>query len=553
MLPLIRAQSPEDGIPVTDPLVIAKCGSCHTRDDRGNMLRLSWERATPEGWEEVLKRMIRLEGVNLTPPEARAILKYLGTAHGLAPEEAKPVMFFAERRVQEENDIPSGILRETCARCHAFARALSWRRSFEDWKELANLHVALSPQADETLRLGFHAGSPPDLNGPSKTLPGEQAVAALSKIAPLHTPEWTAWSARMKAPKLAGRWLVSAHLLGRGTYFGEMTIEPGDADGEFATHVTLRSISDGSTVVRSGHSLVYAGYAWRGRSKGDHTVASAPDDLSSDMREVLWIAPDQSQAEGRWFWGQYQEFGFDVKLQRASSDATLIGIDRSAMKAGSQANRVRLIGDNFPSSVAPADLNFGAGVTVRRVVSAAPNEIVAEVDIAADAAPGKRDIAFRQSIVPGALALYDRIDYVKVVPESAMTQFGSPTQPQGYQQFEAIAYQRGPDGQPHTPDDLELGPVDVTWSLEEMYTAPGNNTDAVGRLSATGLFTPATVGRANNHDVWVIAKAQNEKDKNGRPLVGKAYMVVSVPTYMFDGRRYVRDLDRWVEEGPGTR
>jgi len=242
-----------------------------------------------------------------------------------------------------------------------------------------------------------------------------------------------------------------------------------------------------------------------------------------------------------------------VKLQRASSDATLIGIDRSAMKAGSQANRVRLIGDNFPSSVAPADLNFGAGVTVRRVVSAAPNEIVAEVDIAADAAPGKRDIAFRQSIVPGALALYDRIDYVKVVPESAMTQFGSPTQPQGYQQFEAIAYQRGPDGQPHTPDDLELGPVDVTWSLEEMYTAPGNNTDAVGRLSATGLFTPATVGRANNHDVWVIAKAQNEKDKNGRPLVGKAYMVVSVPTYMFDGRRYVRDLDRWVEEGPGTR
>jgi quinohemoprotein amine dehydrogenase len=37
----------------------------------------------------------------------------------------------------------------------------------------------------------------------------------------------------------------------------------------------------------------------------------------------MWIAPDQSAAEGRWFWGSYQEFGFDVKLRRASSDPTL--------------------------------------------------------------------------------------------------------------------------------------------------------------------------------------------------------------------------------------
>ena len=29
----------------------------------------------------------------------------------------------------------------------------------------------------------------------------------------------------------------------------------------------------------------------------------------SEMREVMWISPDQSQAEGRWFWGEYQEFG----------------------------------------------------------------------------------------------------------------------------------------------------------------------------------------------------------------------------------------------------
>ena len=41
--------------------------------------------------------------------------------------------------------------------------------------------------------------------------------------------------------------------------------------------------------------------------------------------------------------------------------------------------------------------------------------------------------------------------------------------PQGYQQFEAIAYQRGADGKAHTADDVELGPIDVNWSVEEFY------------------------------------------------------------------------------------
>src|SRR6266496_4781496 len=81
----------EEGIPVTEALVISKCGTCHTKDDKGNLSRISWERTTPEGWEEAIKRMVRLNGVNLSPAEARPILKYLATYHGLAPEEAKPV------------------------------------------------------------------------------------------------------------------------------------------------------------------------------------------------------------------------------------------------------------------------------------------------------------------------------------------------------------------------------------------------------------------------------------------------------------------------------
>ena len=236
------AAPPEEGIPVTNQLVISKCGGCHARDAKGNLSRISWERATPEGWEEAIKRMVRLNGVRLAPDEARAILKYLATDHGLAPEEAKPVMYYAERRIQDETNIPNDNVRGACAYCHALARPLSWRRSPEDWKYLENLHVALYPQADEAFRLGMNAGGFDDERhhrDPNAPLPVDEAVAYLSKTAPLHTPEWAAWRARMRAPKLSGRWLVSAYVPGKGKYYGEMEVQAGAAEDEFTTRVKL--------------------------------------------------------------------------------------------------------------------------------------------------------------------------------------------------------------------------------------------------------------------------------------------------------------------------
>ena len=104
-VPLLAQGRTEVGIPVTDPLVLAKCGTCHAGDAPGNLQRLSWVRATPEGWQAALKRMIREHDVSLTPPEARAIVKYLSDRHGLAPEESKPVMYYAERRVHDETGL----------------------------------------------------------------------------------------------------------------------------------------------------------------------------------------------------------------------------------------------------------------------------------------------------------------------------------------------------------------------------------------------------------------------------------------------------------------
>jgi quinohemoprotein amine dehydrogenase len=543
--PSAAEEKPEEGIPVTDSLVISKCGACHKKDDKGNLSRISWERSTPEGWEEAIKRMIRLNGLTLTPAEGKSILKYLSTYHGLAPDEAKPVMYMAEHRVLDE-PIPNENVRTTCMGCHPLGRGLSWRRSKEDWKLLTNLHIYLYPQAEVAFRRGFFGGggNAPPIAPAAENAPPlvDQSLEYLASKAPLHTPEWGAWRARMRAPKLAGRWIVSAYIPGRGKYYGEMVVEPGAADDEFSTRVKLTSPKDGSTITRSGKGLVFAGYSWRGRSEAaGASGGTGPDSLSKEMREAMWFSPDQSWAEGRWFWGEYQEFGVDVKLQRASTEPVLVGVDRTALKTGSQGNRVRLIGDNLPAQVASTDLDFGSGVTVTRIVSHDGGEVVAEVDVAMDAVPGKRDIALRRSVIESAIAVYDRIDYIKVVPDASLAHLGSDVHPKGYQQFEAIGYQRGADDKPHTADDVELGPVDVTWSVEEFMAVYGDDDkDFVGTLSPTGLFMPSLDGpnpkrkfsRNNYGDVWVVATAKNDKDKEGRALVGKSYLVVTVPTYV---------------------
>jgi quinohemoprotein amine dehydrogenase len=518
----------EEGIPVANPLVIAKCGSCHTSDARGNMQRISWARTTPESWQDVLKQMILLHGLSVTPSEARDIVKYLSSTHGLSPEEARPVMYDPERRVHEETDIPSESLRDTCTKCHSFARALSWRRSPADWREFAESHAAR-----------YKTGSI-----------GE-AVEFLSSAAPLHTPAWDVWNSRASKQDLAGRWLVAASVPGHGNYYGEMQIDRA-GDGEFNTHVNLTSVKDGSRVFRSGRSAVFGDYAWRGRSRGTGPASSAPDDPGSEAREVLLIAPDQSTAVGRWFWGQYQEFEFNVRLWRASSDPTLIGEDRSSLRTGSVATRMRLTGDNFPGQVAPADLDFGPGVTVSGIVSHSPSEIVAEVDVAADARLGKHDVAFRRSVLPDALAIFDRIDYIRVTPDSIVSAFGDRTHPRGYQQFEAIGYQRGADGKLHTADDVALGPVNVSWTVQVFHEVEGSSSGLIGTMSPAGLFTPAADNPNINFDTWVVATATGENDQKDKPLVGKSYMVVTIPTYTINGRQYVRELGRWVDDGPAS-
>src|SRR5207249_3713268 len=65
----------ETGIPVLSADVQNACGACHTIDDKKMMTRISYRRATPENWELTIRRMMSLNGVNLSPEIARKVIK----------------------------------------------------------------------------------------------------------------------------------------------------------------------------------------------------------------------------------------------------------------------------------------------------------------------------------------------------------------------------------------------------------------------------------------------------------------------------------------------
>jgi len=534
-----------EGIPVTDSLTIQKCSVCHSRDEKGNLTRISWIRTTPEGWEEAIKRMVRLRGVSMEPDEARKILFYLSNQHGLAPEEASPVQYMAEQRMVDEK-VPNDTIVHTCKSCHALGKPLSWRRSPDEWKILTDLHIALYPdvmyQAFErpATAASWFVVPISDASPEDKRSPVDVAVEYFSKNAPLHTPEWEKWRAAMQAPKLAGRWLVSGRDPGKGNFFGEMVIEGTDTPERFSTRTTLTFVPGNQVVNAKGSAIIYTGYAWRGRSKSED--AGAGPDAPANRREVMMVSRDRSRINGRWFWGAYSEFGMNVTLRRATDSPVVLATDTQLLAAGSPNNQLQIYGDNLPQDIAAADVDLGPGLSVTKIVSKEAGRIVVVADVAKEALPGARDVAVKNYVLPAGLSVYDHIDYLKVLPETPLARLGggAAAHVKGYVQFEAMAYSNGADGVPGTEDDIELGFVPAEWKLEEFVASYGDDdVNFVGTIDPkSGLFTPALEGpspkrqfsRNNYGDVW--AQATYKPAGAAKPATGRSYLVVTVPNYM---------------------
>jgi quinohemoprotein amine dehydrogenase len=557
-----------EGIPVDHQLTITKCGGCHPRNAQGMMSRISELRTTPEVWQEIIKRMMRLNGLSIKPEEVRDIVRYLSSNNGLAPEEARPIFWNAEHRLYRDQEDPTLVpapLQHVCNYCHQIGRVLEQRRTREDYVKLANLHVGLFPYSDiavfrpygpqtdtaempvTQVTLGAYETG---LNYPAASLaaadgkdPIDIATEYLAKNQPLITPEWTAWKAVMHTPKLAGTWSLSGYQKGQGRVFGTLTVTPGPTPEEFGTSFQLTYAISGRTVTRTGRGYVYAGYSWRGRSMTSSPSEGRDPGVSpAEMKEAVFVARDGSSMEGRFFWGGYDEFGIDVKLSRAGAQPVVLGTNRFSVKTAST-GEMKVYGVNLPANIAPADVDLGPGIKVTKVINSSGTMATLQYEAAAGLPVGVRDISIHGSSAVKAFTVYDKVSYIKVMPDASFARLGGTIAPKQYAQFEAVAFAAGPDGKPETADDLELGPVTANWATEEFFSTP-NDDDVkfVGSVSDSGLFTPALEGpnplrkkQSNNFptdnygDIWVTASAKLD---DGPLLRARSYLVVSVPLYV---------------------
>ena len=482
------------GIPITSELVRKTCSPCHKADDKQRLTRISWRRTTPEGWEQTLKRMITLNGLKLEPAEAREVLKYLADNLGLAPEEARPAAFEVEKRMIDYT-YPDKDTESTCSKCHSMGRVISQRRTKSEWELLIAMHRGYYPLVDFQAfrRVGPPQTEPgPDGRPPDNRHPMDKALPHLIEKFPLKTPEWSEWAPNMRAPKLVGRWAFYGYQTGKGSLYGVTTIKATDKDDEFTTETRYVRATTGEVSTRQGKAVVYTGFQWRGRSFAGSGTGSGDHD---GMREVMFVERNQRELSGRWFTGAYEETGIDVTLRRIGKDPIVMGLDSIALQTGTK-REVQIHGTNFPADLAVSAIDFGPGVTVERVVSPTPDLAKVEVEIAKNAAIGPRDVGVAGVYHEAAAVVYDKIDAIKVKPQSGMARVGGIQFAKQYQQFEAIAFSNGADGKPDTKDDLDLGPIDVAWSIDE-YTATFDDDDKqyVGTLDDHGLFTPMSTAR----------------------------------------------------------
>lgn len=486
-------------------------------------------RKTPEGWETSLRRMMTLQKLRIEPATARAIVRYLADNQGLAPSEARPGRFESERRTIEYTYAADRNTERTCRACHSMGRVITQRRTREEWGLLVAMHRGYYPGVDNQ---GFRRGGPPPPDSAGAPHPYEQAISHLAKAFPLRTPEWAAWSATMRPPPIEGTWILSGNEPGRGPFHGRLTIASAGT-AEYTTRATYRYALDGRTVTREGRSIVYTGFQWRGRSSDNA-------DRGQQWREVVFIEPGWQEMSGRWYRGDYDEFGMDVTLRRMTPAPVAVAVSPVALRTNARGQVVTVFGANMPTSAAALGVNFGPGVRVEQMVRATPDSVTVRVAVDSAAPIGKRDVYVAGTSLPAAVVVYDQVDRMRVLPRHGMARVGGANFPKQYAQFEAFAFHDGLDRKPDTDDDLNLGTLPVTWSLEE-YSVTFDDDDIkfVGNIDQRGLFTPNVDGpnpersgqRNNVGDVWVVASF-TPRNAWEKAMKARALLVSTVPLYM---------------------
>lgn len=447
-------------------LMEENCGGCHAADANGALSRISGQRKTPEGWLMTIVRMRLFHGLEIAPEVQSQLVHYLADTQGLAPSEAASHRYILEREpaVVEEVDAPFG---EMCSRCHSAARFSLQRRTPEEW----DLHIDFHVGQFQTLEYQALGRDREWLK-----LAREEVVPLLAERYPLETEEWTAWLAAQK-PEATGTWVFTTSLPDKGEAYGSLDVS---GDSQPLTVSGTLVTASGEELPVSGKLNVYTGFEWR-----------ANLDIGGDKyRQILAISEDGGSLSGRQFLHAEDSLGGAFSAVKAGGDPAIAGVVPSTLPAGSQAT-VQVVGTGLTEVALTGALDASGGTA---------NAYGAAIDVTPPAATdGAVTVASGSATADGALAVYSHIDSLKVEPAYTVARVGGGGGSAGKvpARFDAVGYWNGPDGEAGTEDDIRIGVVPATWSVEAFNEEAEHLKDVehAGVMDTElGIFTPGVAG-----------------------------------------------------------
>lgn len=494
-------------------IIRERCLACHTESGSAgapSFSRISAQRKTPEGWLMTLNRMEHLRDLQISRDEKRALVKYLADTQGLAPEETAGYRYLLEQDTNRVEESISQALSETCGRCHSEARFALQRRSEQEWKYLVDFHMGQFPTTE------LHSLA---RDRQWYQIASNEIAAELGRRFPLVTRAWSDWQ-KAARQDLMGRWRVTGFVPGKGEFDAWMNAAK-TAEGQYA--VTLAGqYADGSALKGEGKATVYTGYEWRASLTIDGVK----------MRQVMAADPRGNVLDGRMFLAAERELGGELNAVRDQGKAELVAVRPSYLRAGEQAE-LTLIGQHLDG---PVDL--GEGVVVEQVLSRAPDRIT--VLARATGREGLRTVRVGQATGASALAVYNELARVEVIPANAVSRIGGAggNLPKVRAAYRAVGYSAGSDGKPGTEDDLRLGYMPASWSIKPADEVAAHDQDDkyAGHFDAAGIFTPGDAGpnperkmSANNVGrLTVVATVDDGADR----VEGEGSLLVSVQDFV---------------------
>ncbi|WP_341648944.1 quinohemoprotein amine dehydrogenase subunit alpha [Thauera humireducens] len=384
------------------------------------------------------------------------------------------------------------------------------RRPASEWEHLVHFHLGQYPTAE------YQAlGRDRDWFGTAL----KEMVPELASKLPLESEAWKQWQAQRAA---GGEGRVEHErpherpwrLLGRDEGRG----------GQRQDRYTLAfdgRWDDGRPMQGKGQALIYTGYEWR----GDLVVDGTP------MRQVF--AVEDGVMRGRMFMRDQDEVGADVVASlQGAGNSRVLAVHPSYLKAGESAE-LRIVGSGLAG-----DVTLPAGVKLIDTVKRSATEVVVRVQADA-AARGVHPVAVGK-VSGGALALYDSVAAVKVLPAFAVARIGGNGTPTAKVEarFDAEAWAAGADGKAGTEDDFRIGVMPAKWSVEPFNEVAAHDQDVkfAGLMdAASGVFVPGDAGpnparrmsASNVGNLKVVA----EVEQGGERLRGEGQVIVAPPRW----------------------